>query len=216
MDKKNTMLLTVIAVATLLVAVVGATFAYFTVSQSEAQQTVVTGNVGGDKIGTITLTGGQPLKLGVSAAEMAITAKGTSYYTVEADSDSENTSKLANVVKSTYTATLVDAEDATGSYTCTWKFNVTATGTMTEALNAGDIDFVVNNNGAETVHKLNSKDDFAVLEGTWSGIKGNGTSRYLSAYVVLHNTEDPAGQNSLAGTNLELTITPAEFICSPE
>jgi hypothetical protein len=32
MDKKNTMLLTVIAVATLLVAVVGATFAYFSVA----------------------------------------------------------------------------------------------------------------------------------------------------------------------------------------
>ena len=33
MDKKNTMLLTVIAVATLLVAVVGATFAYFAGTQ---------------------------------------------------------------------------------------------------------------------------------------------------------------------------------------
>ena len=32
MDKKNTMLLTVIAIATLLVAVVGATFAYFSVT----------------------------------------------------------------------------------------------------------------------------------------------------------------------------------------
>ena len=215
MDKKNTMLLTVIAVATLLVAVVGATFAYFTVSQSEAQQTVVTGNVGGDKIGTITLTGGQPLFLEVSAAEMAITAKGTDYYTV-GSAEARNTTQLNQVVKSTYTATLVDAENATGSYTCTWKFNVAATGTMTEAFNAGDIDFVVNNNGQETVHKLNKKDDFAVLEGIWSGIKGNGTSRYLSAYVVLHNTVDPAGQNSLAGTNLELTITPDEFICSPE
>ena len=34
MEKKNTVLLTVIAVATLLVAVVGATFAYFTASNS--------------------------------------------------------------------------------------------------------------------------------------------------------------------------------------
>ena len=34
MEKKNTILLTVIAVATLLVAVVGATFAYFTATNS--------------------------------------------------------------------------------------------------------------------------------------------------------------------------------------
>ena len=34
MERKNTVLLTVIAIATLLVAVVGATFAYFTASNS--------------------------------------------------------------------------------------------------------------------------------------------------------------------------------------
>lgn len=38
MDKKNTLLLTVIAVATLLVAVVGATFAYFTAQTGSGQQ----------------------------------------------------------------------------------------------------------------------------------------------------------------------------------
>ncbi len=37
MDKKNTLLLTVIAIATLLVAVVGATFAYFTAQRGEGQ-----------------------------------------------------------------------------------------------------------------------------------------------------------------------------------
>ena len=35
MEKRNTLLLTVIAVATLLVAVVGATFAYFASSQDD-------------------------------------------------------------------------------------------------------------------------------------------------------------------------------------
>ncbi len=42
MDKKNTMLLTVIAVATLLVAVVGATFAYFSIVQGEGGGTSAT------------------------------------------------------------------------------------------------------------------------------------------------------------------------------
>ena len=37
MEKKNTILLTVIAVATLLVAVVGATFAYFTATATTGE-----------------------------------------------------------------------------------------------------------------------------------------------------------------------------------
>ncbi len=53
--KKNTILLTVIAIATLLVAVVGATFAYFTAQggdASEAKVTVSTGTAGNSTLGT--------------------------------------------------------------------------------------------------------------------------------------------------------------------
>ncbi|MBQ6817029.1 MAG: hypothetical protein IJO27_01200 [Bacilli bacterium] len=42
MEKKNTVLLTVIAIATLLVAVVGATFAYFSASVTNTEKTTVT------------------------------------------------------------------------------------------------------------------------------------------------------------------------------
>lgn len=45
MEKKNTILLTVIAIATLLVAVVGATFAYFTAQVSTAENDNATTNV---------------------------------------------------------------------------------------------------------------------------------------------------------------------------
>ncbi len=57
MEKKNTILLTVIAVATLLVAVVGATFAYFTAqggTTSQANVTVSTGTAGSSSMGTFT------------------------------------------------------------------------------------------------------------------------------------------------------------------
>ena len=55
-NKKNTILLTVIAVATLLVAVVGATFAYFTAqggSASKADVVVQTGKAGSSSLGTL-------------------------------------------------------------------------------------------------------------------------------------------------------------------
>ncbi len=55
MEKKNTILLTVIAVATLLVAVVGATFAYFTAqggTTSQANISVSTGTAGSSTLST--------------------------------------------------------------------------------------------------------------------------------------------------------------------
>ena len=216
MDKKNTMLLTVIAVATLLVAVVGATFAYFTVAQSTAGATTVTGNVGGDKIGTITLAGGQPLYLEVSPAEMAVGLKGTDYYTVTTESN-RNATTLTDASRSIYTATLDD--EGTGTYTCTYNFTVTAEGAMLAADNAGDVELVIEDSAnGETRRALNAADLTNNITGTWNGIKGDGTTRTLAAYVVLHNTVDATGQNSLAGTDLKITITPATtdgFVCSP-
>ena len=75
MDKKNTMLLTVIAVATLLVAVVGATFAYFNVSSdtTTATTSVVTKV---EAVGTVAVANGSALKLDITAAQMSETLKG--------------------------------------------------------------------------------------------------------------------------------------------
>jgi len=77
MDKKNTMLLTVIAVATLLVAVVGATFAYFSVTNSTVGGTTVDAAV--EQVGTVTLSGGADLDLTVTAAQMAQSAAPATY-----------------------------------------------------------------------------------------------------------------------------------------
>lgn len=70
MEKKNTLLLTVIAVATLLVAVVGATFAYFGSFQAtvdgKAAVNVTTGNV---QASTFITTGGT-LSLNVPGSDM--------------------------------------------------------------------------------------------------------------------------------------------------
>lgn len=56
MEKKNTILLTVIAVATLLVAVVGATFAYFTATSSSDGAGSSTGAVNTATVATVKLT----------------------------------------------------------------------------------------------------------------------------------------------------------------
>ena len=56
MEKKNTILLTVIAVATLLVAVVGATFAYFTATSSVTGEAHSTGEIDTATVGSVGIT----------------------------------------------------------------------------------------------------------------------------------------------------------------
>ena len=56
MEKKNTILLTVIAVATLLVAVVGATFAYFTASSNVTGDAASTGEIDTATVGSVGIT----------------------------------------------------------------------------------------------------------------------------------------------------------------
>ena len=71
MEKKNTMLLTVIAVATLLVAVVGATFAYFSLTV-EGNATTTKAEITTGKTGIFTASGGKSdLKLKLTATQMS-------------------------------------------------------------------------------------------------------------------------------------------------
>ncbi len=76
MERKNTLLLTVIAVATLLVAVVGATFAYFTASgtnSAESEIDVITRSI--DAVNT----SATPITMEVTLADMLETAGKNDY-----------------------------------------------------------------------------------------------------------------------------------------
>lgn len=128
MEKKNTMLLTVIAVATLLVAVVGATFAYYSVTSENA--TTSTTNLGTttQKVGTVSLTTANPsLYLHLNANQMADTesARGTYYHTT-------NPADFATKLATAPTATNVAKFETTGgeddtNYYCTFNLTVTTT-----------------------------------------------------------------------------------------
>lgn len=131
------MLLTVIAVATLLVAVVGATFAYFSVTVSGSNTaTNVTGQTG--KIATLTyVTGTTDAYLEVTAADMAQPDKDTKYYatTDQLKTDSKTGGKWigdGDAVPTTYNNEKVInlggitlSEGGDESYTCTYTITLT-------------------------------------------------------------------------------------------
>lgn len=70
MEKKNTVLLTVIAIATLLVAVVGATFAYFSANQTNTAKVTVEASTAANDIFTAAGTGA--VSVSATGAEMQI------------------------------------------------------------------------------------------------------------------------------------------------
>ena len=112
MEKKNTLLLTVIAVATLLVAVVGATFAYFgSFSVNNTSRTNV--SVGTDEaVGSSLVTTGASIKLHVLGKEM--TYDPTNNGSVAVGTDDEGTTDTGNLTVK------LDAASTTTITTCTY------------------------------------------------------------------------------------------------
>ena len=94
MEKKNTMLLTVIAVATLLVAVVGATFAYFSLTVEGGTSTTAA-TMQTQQLPTITMKNGEST-FGIAATvqDMAMNNSGARWamYTGDDDDASQNAS----------------------------------------------------------------------------------------------------------------------------
>lgn len=122
MERKNTMLLTVIAVATLLVAVVGATFAYYAVTNENNNSTTnVTTTT--EKPGVVTLTTEQAnLYLKLSNEQMALANYGDYYAKTES---SGYATKSANALP--ISIAKIESTKGTGDI----RYNCTFTGTIT-------------------------------------------------------------------------------------
>ena len=210
MDKKNTMLLTVIAVATLLVAVVGATFAYFTVSaDSTTATTSVVTKV--EAVGTVAVADGSDLKLDITAAQMSETLKGAATYYATA-SGTPVASEPAATTVATFTAAAIADEDVT--YSCTFNYKVTSDATEKQAavLNAtGASSYKLSTNGTFTL----SEDEYTLAGNSTTGtgtltITDGGTAT-IGAVAFLKNTNDP--QNDLAGATITTTFEVTGFAC---
>ncbi len=207
MNNKNTILLTVIAVATLLVAVVGATFAYFTVSQaSGTANTTVTAKA--EAVGSVVLDNADNnLVLEVTAQEMA-QGNEKKYYAVKSGTAAKNSTDGTPI--SIAKATISNPGEST--YTCTATFTVAASGNMAEALEEGDAKVVLSGAANDefdlSADKLGEK---STTVATFELSAGNET-KDVKALVSLENRN--AEQNELAGKQLDVTISADSITCS--
>ncbi len=132
MEKKNTMLLTVIAVATLLVAVVGATFAFFSLQVTGTSET--NGTVTAAKVGTATISTveeNKTLKLSLTAEDMAKYTDDKVYY-ASVGGEAPGNSDPINIANISYSG----GEEGT-TYSCPVDVDVSVSGTMQPVLAEG-------------------------------------------------------------------------------
>lgn len=213
MEKKNTMLLTVIAVATLLVAVVGATFAYFSVQTASDGLTKASVTGKASATGTLTATTKTTaLNLALSGVEMDETKKGTIYYGTTAalkDGVAYNTD-LTEYDLATFT--LSGGET---NYNCTYKYNVTFTFTGVSATAftentalADDIKVKFTGAGlaADTEWTVSDLTGGKVLTGTVNLTTAN-KEQTLKISTSFENTT--VVQDALAGISYQIAVTPA-------
>ena len=228
-EKKNTMLLTVIAVATLLVAVVGATFAYFSLSitnNSNATSATVTAG----KVGTVELTGGTTgLQLKVNATDMTKELGGNKYYAIKSpadlegpENDGEATGGIYSKEVATFdiaTATLSEA-DASATYTCGYKVTVAAeagTQDMSTVFKEGDVFFSITGDGVKNATEVDLKSvDAAGYKGTFTLKAGQTTSTVKASLWLVNKASsvqdggaDAGDQNYLAGKDMTVKFTVA-------
>ncbi len=216
-DKKNTMILTVVAVATLIVAVIGASFAYFSISVGGTAST--TASVTTANPGNITIDGAQKtLTLNVSAADMSLANAGHLYYaTADGSARKDNSDNSITIA----TAKLNNGE-ANVTYTCDYTIEVKSTTQLTN-VRSGDMfikftgDGFTGDNGTIDLSTLTQSGASGYIKNVNSNftLAGPSASKELKASLWLVNKTGDAtnNQNYLAGQTISVTITVTGKTC---
>ena len=196
MERKNTMLLTVIAVATLLVAVVGATFAYYSV-QGGANSSTTAINTSTGAAATVTYTAGEDqLYLKVTAAQMAQTAQGIYY---AQDSNIDASPAATDYVLGTFTVTGAGDSDV---HRCTFDWTITTNGNLKQLEDN-------TTNGRISVTAGTAQTDTGTLSGLpgatvpFKGSAQSGTGTFVATgnqAATIHGTASITNTNAVQST----------------
>ncbi len=202
MEKKNTMLLTVIAVATLLVAVVGATFAYFSITVEGGTSTTAA-TMQTQQLPTITMkTGESTFGIAATVQDMAMNNSGARWAINTSDKDSSNASsgkgdetglyywsseeKKYNLFSISTSGVGATTENDGSTYECPVTITLSADKAISE-LTSGDLILYLYSKGGDVeVSDMNASDNTQDLIEDWK----NSTKTYLM------NTEDKSSGHS--------------------
>ena len=226
MLKKGSIVLSVIAIAVLLAAVIGASYAYFSVTGENTSATTNI-NVFTPNIGLVGTTGSKTLTLNVSAKQMTLANQGKKYYAVENTSSSSDNSTAPDITLATMT---VNGGDTKYSYSCTGTLTITLNGDIKNVLASNSLYFEVKNSNGITIQDLTSPLDLATLKTsgtvsktfsyTLTGATGSnskslvGNVYFQNAGLGSNSSIANADQSAMAGKNISVTITVTTTSCT--
>ena len=221
MDVKKTLAFTIIAVSTLVVLVVGATYAYFSVTGTNNYGTK-TITASAPSVGSVALASGSNLTMALTRAQMMKKSADTTYYA--SASGATTTATTATIA----TATVTGA----GTFTCNYTINVavSATNSMYTAFQnmtgktAGQIVLTITPatgtaTGTAQTYDFNSANLFPsnalTISGAFTGITSSTTAanRQITAQLKFVNKKDVV-QDALEGTDITFTFTATAFTCT--
>ena len=221
MEKKNTMLLTVIAVATLLVAVVGATFAYYSVTSDTKTSSTTNLNTTTQKVGTVSLTTTQSnLYLHVTAEQMSKVNAGKSFYSTTTIADAATAVPNPQPTLATFELTGASQGDV---YRCTFNYSLTTTSSSTNYANLTAEDGSVTITADSVVTGIPANTSLFATKGTGvTGTNGvvtltagaDGTATALvKGYAQWNNLNDEGDQNRVADLNMNTVLNLSGLSC---
>ena len=197
---KNQKISFVIGVFAILIFVVGATYAYFSIGiNNTTTDSTVSGTT--NKYGTASLTTNtSKLYLKFTNDEMSEDHKGTTYY---ANSDTAGTPLTTNPNYILATASL---EDGDLPLDCEYNFKVTAT--VTKAITDGsdsDVKITIGSTTKTLKELVSAGTDGVIVSGKLKSLV-TGTNQTISLSSTITNTT--ANQNGLSGNSYTVTISP--------
>lgn len=201
METKKVIMPAIVAVLTLVTLVVGATYAYFTISTTNSFGTR-TATATAESVGSVALASGNNLSLTVYRKDM-MAQTATSFY-------ASGSSTAATLGTATVTGD--------GTYNCTYKINIYFAGTMLTALDSlttktGNVILQINGQDYDvyTNKAYNSSSNKLSIDGSMNGIKSGTTGKITGNLVFKRTTEN---QNALAGTTITANMDVTNFACT--
>ncbi len=219
-NKKKQKVAILVGVVTLLLAVLGATYAYFQINtDTESSNTKITGSTPDKSLVTLNQEIDN-LHLNISASDMAEENIDNVYYATNVDgkayedNETDGTKTIANVT--------LKGGEATTEYSCTAKLTVSrvtipeeeadATKDMIEVLKPGDMFLQFKGNIISNILDLSMLKETGKIEYNLRFKVTGNTPEKIQAYIKLVNKDEP--QNYLAGSKLNIDINTSDLKCN--
>jgi len=200
MEMKKIIIPMVVAIATVILLTVGATYAYFAVGTSyESYTTNITAST--PSVGSVALNAGTSLSMNLTRAQMMLQSNDVTYYATS-NGTPQTTSNPINIATTKVTGA--------GTFTCDYTLNVAYTGTMKEKIPAAG-SVILNVNGTD-YDVYSTTFPITTIKGTLTGLTATAT-KSITASLRVVNLKG-TNQSAMADTNMTLTFTASAFTCT--